>query len=604
LISLVFGAGILSQPRSAYRSESQPVAGGAELVTVFARLDGAAAGSEIREVPLLAVLRDSLGDDNPANDRLRSVWILTSTRPTPWQRAASALTFGYFRAGSKRHADSVPSPALDLAAPHKSVYSHLLSDALQAVELDPMGAAVRATTRTYRNNSADYTRLQIFQALTNLDNLSLQSGSDAALPDSQLREVYSRLSLSTHTLGGLVRERYLSRYYDKETSRLQQTRGHNWELLRQRAELNGLYFEPLAIGSGSPSQALLWIARPDLETRTDCNFDGQFLNITNPWTDARLLHWTGYSQIRYFDSDNRPVSKDTPGAHSVEMIPLALYSLDYPRVPLLLADFRNSLSPKRREMLSQAATGLATGIFGFTRFGNPSFFAAAWVYTFVRGRQGAAVNRTARLQAYSGARQFLAMDTTLDPALKIELESRLDHLALNPRENEIAHESTLAREQYAALVRYANSPRAVAKLEQSRRKELESYTRPLGARMLSRIGRILVGDPSPEPRNALALRAQLDAYRRSAAQVRFLEQLLASGPRPDVMWDAEEIRRAVDDLSADPHASPRVQILIAQVFAGSADPDLRSACWRALLAFNEHASLATAGIQPPAAPAQ
>ena len=39
LISLVFGAGILSQPNPVYRSQSQPVAGGAELVTVFARVN-------------------------------------------------------------------------------------------------------------------------------------------------------------------------------------------------------------------------------------------------------------------------------------------------------------------------------------------------------------------------------------------------------------------------------------------------------------------------------------------------------------------------------------------------------------------------------------
>src|SRR5580658_6789292 len=126
LVCFVLGAGILSAPVPEYRSESQPVAGGAELVTVFARLNNAAAsGSQDLDIPLLAVLRDSLGDDDPDNNRLRSVWILTSTRPTPWQRAASALSFGYFRAGSKRHAGRVPSPALDLASPSRSVYNNL-----------------------------------------------------------------------------------------------------------------------------------------------------------------------------------------------------------------------------------------------------------------------------------------------------------------------------------------------------------------------------------------------------------------------------------------------------------------------------------------------
>ncbi len=583
LISLVLGAGILSQPHPAYRSASQPVAGGAELVTVFARVNATTSaptgsGIEDAEVPILAVLRDSLGDDDPANDRLRSVWILTSTRPTPWQRAASALTFGFFRAGSKRHAGSVPSPALDLASPTKSVYSNLFSDGLQVIELDPMGAPIRSTTRTYRTNSADYTKLQIFQALTSLDNLALESGSQSALPASQLREIYSRLSLSTHTFGGLVREQYLSRYYDKETSRLEQTRGHNWELLRQRAELNGLYFEPLAQGAGSPSLALLWIARPDLEARDGHRFDGQFLGIANPWTDDRLLHWNGYSQTRYLDSGN-----------PVEMIPLALYSLDYPRVPLLLADFRHSLAPKRREMLSQGVTGLVTGVFGLTRFGNPSFFAADWVWTFVRGRHGAAVNRTERLKAYSGARQFLAMDSGLDPRLKMELRLQLDHLALNPRENATSHEATLAREQYAALLQYLNSPRGVAKLEQNRSKELESYTKSPSARMAAGLGRVFTGGPRVD-NNDLSLRAQLDLRRRSATEMRFLEQVLTAGPRPDVVWDADAIRKSVEDLSADPHASPEAHLLLAQVYARTGDADLRSACWRALQVVNQRAS--------------
>ncbi len=605
LVCFVLGAGILSPPVPEYRSESQPVAGGAELVTVFARLNGAApSGSQDLDIPVLAVLRDSLGDDDPDNDRLRSVWILTSTRPTLWQRAASALSFGYFRAGSKRHAGRVPSPALDLAAPSKSVYSNLFGDSLQAIELDPLGAAVRSTTRTYRTNSDDYTKLQVFQALSTLDNLGLdnlaqddlapKSAAQSALTDGQLREIYSRLSLSTRTFGGLVREQNLSRYYDKETSQLQRTRAHNWELLRQRAELNGLYFEPLAVAAGSPSEALVWIARSDLDNRADRHYDGQFLGIANPWTDDRLMHWTGYSQLRYFDSDNRPVPKDTPGAQPVEMIPLGWYSLNYPRVPLLLADFRNSLNPKRREMVSQGATGLITGVFGITRFGNPSFFAAEFVWNFVRGRHGAAVNRTARLQAYSGARQFLAMDASLDPGLKIELQRHLDHLALNPRENETSREATLASEQFAALLQYVNSPQGAAKLERERRKEMESYTRSPAFRVFAGLGRIFTRGPRPDPDSDLSLRTELDAYRRSAAQMRFLEEILAASPRPDVVWDSDAIRKSVDDLSVDPHAGPAAQRLIAQVYARSADSDLRQACWRALLAFNQRASEAVA----------
>ena len=583
LVTLLFGAGFLSQPSPSYRVEREPVADGSELITVFGRLQDPASGTQDLDVPLLTVLRDSLGDSDPANDRLRYVWILTSTRPTPWQRAASALSFGFFRAGSRRHANRVPSPALDLASPSRSVYGDLLGDGLQALEFDPLGAAIRSTTRTYRGNSSDYSKLQVFQALSTLDNLERDPASLSVLPDDQLREIYARLSLSTHVFGGLVREQQLSKYYDKETSQIQETRGHNWELLRQRAELNGLIFEPLALESGTPSEALLWISRSDLDARAERRFDGQFLSITNPWTDNRLMHWTGYSQIRYFDSDNHPVPQGTPDARAEEMIPLALYNLDYPRVPLLLADFRDSLTPKHREMVSQGATSLVTGVLGITRFGNPWFFVGESAFTFVRGRHGATVNRSARLEAYSETREFLSVDSSLDPALKVELQHRLDHLALNPRENDVAHEATLAREQYAALLQYAHSPRGVAKLERDRSKELEAYTQSQGKRVATSFGRVFsrglrVDPEKPDP----ILHAQLDAYRRSAYHERFLDQLLASSPSPDVVWDADAISRSVSALTSEDKLTPKAQRLVSQVCARSTDGELRLTCLRVL----------------------
>jgi hypothetical protein len=126
--------------------EREPVAGGAELITLFGRLQDPASGAERPDVPLLSVLRDTLGDSDAASDRLRYVWILTSTRPTPLQRLASILSFFRFRAGGKQHANQIPSPVIDLAAPGKQVWSNMLSAGLQSTQFDPLGMAVRAST--------------------------------------------------------------------------------------------------------------------------------------------------------------------------------------------------------------------------------------------------------------------------------------------------------------------------------------------------------------------------------------------------------------------------------------------------------------------------
>ena len=205
LVTLLLGAGFLGQRPPSYRVEREPVADGAELVTIFGRLHNPAPGSQDLDVPLLSVLRDSLGDSDPANERLRYVWILTSTRPTPWQRAASALSF-VFSAPAARSRQSSTVAGAGLGFAPRSVYGNLFGDGLQALEFDPLGAAVRSTTRTYRGNSSDYSKLQVFQALATLDDLERDAESISVLPESQFREIYSRLSLSTHAFGGLVRE--------------------------------------------------------------------------------------------------------------------------------------------------------------------------------------------------------------------------------------------------------------------------------------------------------------------------------------------------------------------------------------------------------------
>jgi hypothetical protein len=181
----------------------------------------------------------------------------------------------------------------------------------------------------------------------------------------------------------------------------------------------------------------------------------------------------------------------------------------------------------------------------------------------------------------------LAVDNTLNSQLKAEVRARLDHLALNPLENGAAGEAQLAREQYNALIQYAGAPGGLgAKLERDRRKELASYTQSRTRRVFAAVGRLF--SPGPRRDSEMAdpvLVAELDSHRRALYHQRFLEQLLASSPRPEVVRNLDEIERSLEALSeaaADPH-SPQ---LIAKVFARSGDSELRVACLRALQRLN------------------
>ena len=94
-----------SDPASALsqilRLERVEVPGGAELITVHAKLAGLESTENDNWVPLVSILRDTLGDNIAENNRLRYVWPLTYTRPTTKQRLAAAIPFFYARVGNK-----------------------------------------------------------------------------------------------------------------------------------------------------------------------------------------------------------------------------------------------------------------------------------------------------------------------------------------------------------------------------------------------------------------------------------------------------------------------------------------------------------------------
>src|SRR5256714_11680780 len=103
------------------RLERIEIPGGAELITVHAKLAGLESNENDKWIPLVSILRDTLGDNDPENNRLRYVWPLTYTRPTVKQRLAAAIPFFYARIGNKEKLSKTPPPAMDLAEPESEV---------------------------------------------------------------------------------------------------------------------------------------------------------------------------------------------------------------------------------------------------------------------------------------------------------------------------------------------------------------------------------------------------------------------------------------------------------------------------------------------------
>jgi hypothetical protein len=571
-----------------FRLERIPVAGGAELITIKARLDGIGNGSD-NWVPLVSVLRDTLGDTSTENDRLRYVWPLTYTRPTLKQKVLSAVPFLYLRVGNKHSvSEKAPPPVLDLAATDRDVWNKLFWVALQSLLLDPYGTPIKASTRSYRQNIGDYRKSHIIRALSVLALYQAVDGPPA-FSDTELSEIQARLRLTDKTFGGLVSDLNLERYNAHETKALRDVRAQNWELLRQRAEAESLYFEPLQMPDGSMTHALIWVAKSDLTANQGKRYDGRFLNISNPWTDKRLLNWQGYSEKRYLDSDNRPVSPDTPGARETEMIPLALYGLDNPKIPMVLVDFRDSLNPKKREMSRRALQDVTKNVLSLSKFGDLPYFLGRTVFDFVTGRRGMDVNQPSRLRTYSQLKLLLSLNQSLEPELREQIGERLEKVSLNPMENDLQAEAKLANEQYRTLLNYAQRPDGLPqKLDRDRRAEMVALEHGPTQQVLFRLANVLsFGRYVHREKSDPAMEARLDVARRMDYHTRFLQTIARSSPQIDVNWNLGEIKRSLQFIADHPaNAGSQSAGTAAKIFLRTQDTETRRFCLETLSRMN------------------
>jgi hypothetical protein len=620
--------GAASTTQSQFRIERVPMMGGAELLTIFGRLDGMRPyGLPAPEVPLVSVVRDTLSDNDPENDRLRYVWMLTYTQPTMMKRIASAIPFFYQHIGNKKQASKgPPMPLLDLANTSRQTWNHFFWLGLQNVFLDSYGIPLKAASRSYRRNAADYRTAHVTQALSILGNyemlrqrsrtegemLALSQSSDSNEPKNngnqvddaatpllpelspgftpgEMLELRARLILSGKTFGGLFGPGRFSETVEKRVMGSVDTIGHNWEMLRQRADAEGLYFQPLAMPDGHPTHVLVWIARADLMTQGNRSFDRRFLNIANPWNDKRLRNWNGYMQTLYFDEDNRPAVADAPSARAVEMIPLALYGLDHPKIPALLVDFRDTLNPKKREVSRRVLNDLTKNIFSLSSFGNLPYFVGRNLYDFVTGRRGMDLNQPTRLNSYSELKLLLSFNDKLDPKLRREIERRLEIVSVNPLSNDSQAEIQIARQQYDALLDYARRADGLpARIDRDRRAEMVPLQHGPVARFFFDLGNVLsFGRYVHRESSTPELAERMELARRIERHTQFLTEVAKSSPQTEVAWDLNTVKRSLQVLADHgAGAGGLAARSTALIFQRTNDPEARRLCLDALYKIN------------------
>lgn len=568
-----------------FRIEKTEIKGGAELITVFATLKGL---NLQKQVPMVSILRDTLGDDKVENDSLRYLWMLSYTRPSFAQKFSAVIPFLYTRTQNKRKVGDEPPPALmDLRSTDQQMWNKIFWIAFRSLVLNDIGSVTRTPVVHYRDNVKNYQKTAIVRALA-LISLYESANNTKLLSDAELREIQARLLISDSFFAPLMQRENLDRIYKKDVTQSQYVLGTNWELLRQYSELQGLIFEPLKMPDGKTTHAILWTTESDLLANKNRKFEARFLNIKNPWQDKRLTNWKGYKEIRWFDSENRQVEPDTPGAIPKTMIPLGLYGLDFPKIPILLVDFRDTHNPKRREMSKRILDDFSRAL-SISRFSNFPLFVGKFVYDYVTTKRGMDINQVSRFQSYSQLKLLLSLNASLDENFRDEVSKRLEIVSLNPLENNLEVEVKLAEKQYANLMSYAKRDDGLpAKIEQDRREEMVALKHGSKKRMLYALGNFLTfGLYTHREKSTPELMEQLDIRRQLGFHERFLREIAIASANPEIDSNVDAIKSSLLFLTENgTDAGDKTVKAISKIFNISADETIRTLCLNSLYRVN------------------
>jgi hypothetical protein len=520
-----------------YHWESTQVDDSAQLLTLFSQ-----------DVPLVSVLRDKLG-----HEQISYLWLLTYSRATVAQRTLSAVPFFYWKVGSG--SDKVKKtdlkPLMNLSLPQRTVVPSTFRNIIQWTILDPFSTPLRASSRAYQNNRHDHELLHLEEAES-----YLQSAPSAYLTDDERDTIIARLELRKSLLGDFVSAGRAASFGQNAVLAQERICAKNWELLRQCADKTGLVFQPLNLAGTKNEYAMLWAPA----------------HWTAPWPSARLGPVWKLLNI-----------KEPQGER--EKIPLGVYSLTYPKMPLLMIDFRNSAHLKWHELTQRSITEITSGVIGISRFANWYYYVAADLYHFYASRRGTATNQQQRLDCYSKFRVALERDQNLEPALRADMLKRVSFYSVNPLETSAKKEFQAAVKRYDLL--QANPP--VKLLNKDRRIELARYEATTEGQQVRgdllhycTFGLYTRHATGPDVLDRLAL------YREVEYDLGFLDKLSVAGTPPEVAYDSTFIRGAVSELALllpdiqSPLIRARAQQAIQKLQNISADSQLRAQCLEAL----------------------
>ena len=539
-----------AEARERLRTERTALDSGAEIVTIF--------GTNASGVdsPIVAILNDTLGDDDPANDQLRYVWVFTYCPPSVKQKILACIPFYYVRASTRGpKPGSTPPVVHDFSKYRRSAWKSVAFYGAQLTLIDPAGLLFRAGSRTYLRNEDDYRGAHLENALSVIEALrSRPEATEFREPsvDASLGQLVNR-----GKVGAFLSADHLSVAAKAHASKSRKSIGRNWELLRQRCEEEGLFFEPITATSAIASHAIVWVDLDEVSrSPRQREFDSRFLNIASPWSDAGLRQWEGYTRRYYIDPSGRYALEPVSGSTPVEMVPLAVYGLDFPRIPALLVDFRSFFNPRSREVSGRAIDDVGQYLLDATPFGDAKLFLLKRLWGTFSRRKGIDISQPTRATAYAQLATLVALENALDPELNAIVGDALGKLRTNPLQSRFDSERAAAMAQYEALMAAAKSGAIDRRLEDDRASERVRIEHGPFGRAIRKIATVATFGLFKPKADSAEIRERYALVRAMRTHVALLEEV-ASTPHPiDVVWSPEKYRSALEFVTAHGELAP------------------------------------------------
>jgi hypothetical protein len=232
-------------------------------------------------------------------------------------------------------------------------------------------------------------------------------------------------------------------------------------------------------------------------------------------------------------------------------------------------------------MSRRVINDVTRNVLSVSKFGSLPYFLGKTVFDFVTGRRGMDINQPSRLATYSQLKLLLALNNSMEPALRSEVSGRLETISLNPFENDFNAEANIALEQYAALMKFAKDPNGLAaKIERDRRAEMTPLEHGKKAQIAFRVLNVLTfGRYVHREELTVDMGDRLDIARRLQYHTNFLQQIAKSSSEVDITWNLRDVKESLQFIADHgDQAGGNAAAVTARIFARTKDDETRRVC--------------------------